>query len=404
MKVLITISCLLQGGTELQTLMLSKVLLSSAKRNEIPTLESGRSAVSPAGASAKAGHAVEIICYFEHEAPIVAEFQKAGATIRLLNMDRKSGFLRFVLRLRKEIRIVKPDIVHVQYMAPGALPIVAARLAGVRTIFATVHQPYTKSHGRLAKLFLKTASLLTTRFIAVSQNAEKSWFGTCSLFDESKPLKLQPRHFTIHNAIDIGRINKSVSEVSVTDLKSQLAIPAGIPVIGAVSRLRQEKGIDILLEAFTLLIRSGEKAHLLLVGSGPDEKKLKDIVQADELNSSVTFYGEAEWERAMQLMSLLDIVVIPSRFEGFGLTAAEAMAAGKPVVASDTSGLKEVVINDETGILFPVDEAQALKIALERLIREPNLRERLGNAGRERVISNFSLELFSKKIKALYSY
>ena len=92
--------------------------------------------------------------------------------------------------------------------------------------------------------------------------------------------------------------------------------------------------------------------------AGPDEKKLKDTVQTYGLISSVTFYGEAEWERAMQLMSLMDIVVVPSRFEGFGLTAAEAMAMGKPVVASDTSGLKEVVINDETGILFPVDEVQ----------------------------------------------
>ena len=127
-------------------------------------------------------------------------------------------------------------------------------------------------------------------------------------------------------------------------LKCELAIPAGIPVIGAVSRLRHEKGIDLLLEAFTFLIRSGEKAHLLLVGSGPDEKKLKDTIQTYELNSSVTFYGEAEWERAMQLMAIMDIVVVPSRFEGFGLTAAEAMAAGKPVIASDTSGLKEVVI------------------------------------------------------------
>ena len=113
---------------------------------------------------------------------------------------------------------------------------------------------------------LRAASLLTTKFIAVSQNAEKSWFGTSGLFDENKPLKLQPHHFTIHNAIDTDRISKIISEVSVTDLKSELAIPAGIPVIGAVSRLRHEKGIDILIEAFTLLIRSGEKAHLLLVG------------------------------------------------------------------------------------------------------------------------------------------
>ena len=100
----------------------------------------------------------------------------------------------------------------------------------------------------------------------------------------------------------------------------------------------------------------------------------------------------------------MDIVVVPSRFEGFGLTAAEAMSAGKPVVASDTSGLKEVVVNSETGILFPVDDVTVLKEALVKLIAVPQLRSRFGAAGKERVLSNFSFDLYSKKIKALYSY
>jgi glycosyltransferase involved in cell wall biosynthesis len=378
LKVLITIPCLLQGGTELQTLSLSKVLQSC-------------------------GHKVCVLCYFEFDDYIVEEFHSTGSKVELLNLNRMTGPLSLINILRVKIRSVKPDIVHVQYMAPGTLPIIAARLAVVKRIFATVHQPYTKSHGRRAKIMLRASSLLTTRFIAVSQYAEKSWFGTSGLFDETKPLKLQPHHFTIHNAIDAERIQKIISAVNIDDLKSELAIPAGIPVIGAVSRLRHEKGIDLLIDAFNQLIKSGVNAHLLLVGNGPNEKTLKDNVQLYELNSNVTFYGKAEWERAMQLMSVMDIVAVPSRFEGFGLTAAEARAMGKPVVASDTSGLKEVVIDDETGILFPVENSKALKAALEHLIRDPNLRDLFGNAGRERVIRNFSLELFSKKIKALYN-
>ena len=378
MKVLIAIPCLLQGGTERQSLDLSVVLRSI-------------------------GLDVTLICYFEHEPTIVKEFTTAGVDVRLLDIHRNSGALTLMKRLRKEILQIKPEIVHVQYMAPGALPIIAARLAGVKMVFTTVHQPYTKSHGRLAKLFLRTASLLTTKFIAVSQNAENSWFGTSGLFDETKPTKLQPGHFTIHNAIDNDRLNTIVSEVGITALKNELSVPIGIPVIGAVSRLRSEKGIDILLEAFALIIKSGVKAYLLMVGTGPDEKKLKDTVQKNGLNSAVTFYGEAEWERAMQLMFLMDIVVVPSRFEGFGLTAAEAMTMGKPVIATNTSGLKEVVIDGETGILFPVDDILALKESIQMLIKDPHLRERLGNAGRERVQANFSLDLYSRKIKALYN-
>jgi len=348
------------------------------------------------------GLTVTVICYFEYEAAMVKEFQTTGADVILLDMNRNSGSCAVIIRLRKEIRQINPDVVHVQYMAPGALPIIAARLAGVKRVFATVHQPYTSSHSLLAKLILRTASMLTTKFIAVSQNAEKSWFGTSSLFDESKPFKLQPRHFTIHNAIDTDKINKIFSEISVTKLKSELAISAGIHVIGAVSRLRHEKGIDILLEAFNLLIRSGVKAHLLVVGSGPDERRLKATVLTYRLDSSVTFSGEAEWERAMRLMTLMDIVVVPSRFEGFGLTAAEAMAMGKPVIASDTSGLKEVVVNSETGILFHVDEVTALKEAMQMLIRDPQLRETFGAAGKERAQANFTINIYRIKTRVLY--
>jgi len=377
-KILISIPCLSIGGTEIQTLNQARVLTSI-------------------------GYYVEVLCYFEHELSTVDEFEHNGIHVRLLNLERKLHFIKFIKRIVREIRTSKPQIVHVQYMSPGALPIIAARLAGSKTILATVHQPYTKSHGIHAKIILRVIALFTTKFIAVSQNAEKSWFGDSGLFNENKPVKLQSNHFTIHNAIDIEKIQEIVSSVNTVYLRKDLLIPDGIPVIGAVSRLRHEKGIDLLIEAFNQLIINGANAHLLLVGNGPDEQKLKDTVQTYEINSSVTFYGEAGWERTMQLLSIMDIVVVPSRFEGFGLTAAEGMAMGKPVIASATSGLKEVVVHEETGILFPVDDVQTLKTALERLVNDPDLRERLGSTGKERVRANFSIDLFCRKIKALYS-
>ena len=379
LKVLVAIPCLGIGGTEMQTLSLSNVLMSF-------------------------GYAVEVICYFEHEASIVREFEKNGIKVNLLNLERETGLLRIILKMRKEIQIKKSDILHVQYMAPGTLPIIAGRLAGVKKVFATVHQPWTTTHGSFSKIILRIGSLLCTKFIAVSVNAEKTWFGNGRLLNAYKPLKLQPHHFTIHNSIDTEKIIKITSGFDIDDLKMRISVPAGITVIGAVSRLKHEKGIDLLIEAFYLLLKCNIKAHLLLVGTGPDEMILKDSVKMYGINHYVTFYGEADWEKAIQLMGIMDIVVVPSRFEGFGLTAAEAMAAGKPVIASETSGLKEIVINDETGILFPVDNIQALEGAIKCLINDTKLRKRFGNAGKSRAETNFSLDLFRKKIKTLYGY
>lgn len=376
-KVCITIPCLGIGGTEMQTLSLVKVLRSC-------------------------GYEVVVVSYFEHVESMVMEFKNSGADVRMLDMNRKTGFLRFVLRMRNEFHSIRPDVVHVQYMAPGALPIIAARLAGVKAVFATVHQPWTPSHGKFSKLILRTASQLCTRFIAVSVNAEKSWFGNGRLFNENNPLKLQPRHFTIYDSVDTERIRNIVSTVNYVLLKQRLLIPEGIPVIGVVSRLRIEKGIDILIDAFNQLVNEGTLAHLLIVGKGPDESKLRAQVSNNVLNSSITFYGEADWETAMQLMAIMDIVVVPSRFEGFGLTAAEAMAAGKPVVASDIFGLKEVVIHEETGFLFPVENTEMLKDLLQRLYKERNLRKKLGDKGQKRAELMFGMDLSRKKISVLY--
>jgi glycosyltransferase involved in cell wall biosynthesis len=347
--------------------------------------------------------AIDLICYFEYEAAVVEEFQKKGARVTLLKMKRSSNSLAFIKRLRQIILMSNPDFVHVQYMAPGALPIIAARLAGVKKVFATVHQPYTTCHGRFARLILRSASLLTTRFIAVSQNAEKSWFKTSNLFDDDKPLKVQSKHFTIYNSVDTQRIQKIVNSTISADLRKELNITQDILLVGTVSRLRHEKGIDLLIESFSLIIKEGFKAQLLIVGSGQDEAMLRDLALKFGISNDVTFTGAAYWAKAMKYISIMDIVVVPSLFEGFGLTAAEAMAAGKPVVASDTSGLKEVVVDNETGILFPVNDPQALKTSLEKLIRDPGLRERMGNRGRKRAIANFGLEFYKKKINTLYN-
>jgi len=367
----------MQGGTELQTLNL-------------------------VGSLIKDGHLVTTLCYFEKDQKVVLKYEQAGSTVELMNVQRNISPWKLIYLLRNQFKKHQAEVVHVQYMAPGALPIVAARLAGVKTVFATVHQPYTPSHGKFSKLILRIASLLCTRFISVSINAEKSWFGNGQLFDENKPIKRQLHHFTIYNSIDAKRIQDITSAVNTIRLKQALAIRDDIPIIGAVSRLCHEKGIDLLIDAFSMLLQSNANAHLLVVGTGLDELKLHEMVYKNNLNSYVTFYGEADWETAMQLIAIMDVVVVPSRFEGFGLTAAEAMAAGKPVVASDVFGLKEVIVHNVSGFLFPVENTDLLKDLLLKLCNSQVPRKMLGDSGQKRAESVFGIDLFNKKISALY--
>jgi L-malate glycosyltransferase len=376
--VCILIPCLKRGGTEMQTLRLVEALRSF-------------------------DHKVIVICYFEYEDSMVQEFKDTGAIVNLLDLNRRLGFFKIICILKKEIRSAKPDVVHVQYMAPGALPIIAARLAGVKTVFATIHQPWTHSYGIISKLILRNSALLCTRFIAVSVNAEKSWFGSGQLFDANKPVKMQPRHLTIYNSVDTQKIKGISLLVNADQIKHSLGLVDDNVVIGVISRLRNEKGIDLLIEAFSQLVEEGVSVHLLIVGTGPDEANLKEMVHELGVKSHVTFYGATDWMTAMKLMGIMEIVVVPSRFEGFGLTAAEAMAAGKPVIASDCFGLKEIVQNEQTGLLFKTGDKISLMQTLYILLKDPELVQKLKENGEKNVENNFSKEIFGLKIRHLYN-
>jgi L-malate glycosyltransferase len=374
----IGIPCLNLGGTELQTLNLAKVLCNNSQN-------------------------VSVLCYFEYNTLMVSQFIESGIKLEFLGLKRGIKFLPLIYKLFRKFKQLKPEIVHVQYMAPGALPIIAARIAGVKKVFATVHQPFSVSHRWYSKLILRSAAFLTSKFISVSQNAENSWFGNSHLFNENIPLSNQPSHFTIHNAVDTFRIEEIISICDKIKIREGLNISQDKLIIGTVSRLRYEKGVDILIDGFAKLLSRYTKAHLLIVGDGPDSKKLYEQAGNSGIRDSITFTGVVDWLEAIKLMGIMDIVAVPSRFEGFGLTAAEAMAAGKPVVASDSFGLSEVVVNEETGLLFPPEEFEMLGKILLLLCENRALSEEFGRNGKERCKSFFGFDLFSRRIASLYS-
>lgn len=374
MNVIISIPCLLRGGTEMQTLYLARALVGG-------------------------GHDVEIACYFQYDPVLVEEFRASGCSVALMELERSSGAAAITRSLVDHFATRRPDIVHVQYMAPGAMPVLAARLAGVRRVLATVHQPYTKGHGMHAKLLLRSAALLCDHFIAVSEVAEKSWFGR-SEGNASEAFDRYPRHFTLHNAVDVGT-------VSGFSAGSPVEVPPGINeiasyfVFGYVGRLRHEKGVDILFEAFGRVSGSHDDARLLVVGDGPDMQALEAQYGGEPWWRKIIFAGSKSWEEAMKHFALMNAVVVPSRFEGFGLTAVEAMAASRPVIASRTGGLGEIIGHEESGLFFRNGSVDELSQAMSRLLENPALRRRLA-AGAKKRAGDFDTGLYNERVVSFY--
>jgi len=312
MKVLVCIPCLLNGGTEVQTLSLVEALV-------------------------VAGHKPIVACYFEHDEGMVERYRRAGAEVRLLSPDgvRPQGVSATIKHLWRGFGMIvkaeRPDVVHVQYMAPGALAILVLKALGVKRILATIHTDadiYGKN-GLWVIRFLTNHIL--TAIQCITLRAEMSYFGSASLFDG----KLK-KHFTIYNAlpshIEIRKEPKRFNAQTIT--------------VGVVSRLAEIKGMDLVIPAFNKAREKGARLRLLLVGDGALREMMERQKAESPFSADIEFVGMKQQSELQDWYDKIDILLMPSRSEGFGLTAIEGMARGCVPVVANAGGLPEVVTFD----------------------------------------------------------
>ena len=379
-NVLVMTPVLLLGGTEIQMLSMVRIL-------------------------AKNGYCVTVCCYYEFDPHIVDDFQSAGAKVELLKLNRSSGRSKFgeliVLfrSLLSVIRAHRSSIVHIQYVAPGLVPVVAAKVSGVQRIFATIHYP-RHDLGNLELLFVRIAARLCNLFICNSAATERSWFGKSTLYDESTELDVS--HCTIYNAVDEKRIWLLSSSIDRNAKRKEFGI-GGEKILGVVGRLRGEKGHEFLFRAMVNVLRSFPAVRILLVGDGPDKIRLRARGVELGIDRNILWAGSKTQDETFSLYGIMDLVAVPSQYEGFGLTAAEAMAAGVAVIASDVGGLRDVLENNATGLLVPYDNTAKLSDAILRLLNDDVLSKRMGFAGREKVERQFSLSRYESSLLTAYS-
>jgi len=375
LSVMMCIPVLLVGGTEIQTLSLIRVLSSM-------------------------GYDTYVCCYYECDGAILSKLRATNTKVILMDLARSDGVLTLIRRLWKVFEEVKPDLVHVQYLAPGLISIIAARLSRVKRVFATVHQP-GRPYGLKAKILIRIAAYLCDAFFCNSRSVEESWFGNSEVFN---PLKKngKRKHFTIYNAVDVEKIDRIVDQTDTQAIKKSLNV-VDKKVIGVIGRLRKEKGQIFLLESMKTIVEGMANVILLAVGDGPDRQSLEEEAKKLGIAGHVRWLGQKDHDEVLRLYSIMDVVVVPSVFEGFGLAAAEAMAAGKPVVASNVDGLCEVIQDRITGFLVPPGNIELLAQAVLDILNNPAKAASMSDVGRERVEQEFSFSRFQRHILGAYS-
>jgi len=322
------------------------------------------------------------------DARFATELRAMRVELAEVALDALGTFPLMLRRLTRLIRETRVDVVHTHGKGAGLYGRVAARLTGVPSVhtFHGIHYESYSRAGRLVYLALERALARSTHTVinvSTTQDAEARRLGVA-----------RPGHsVVVVNGIDVAELDARPALE-----RAALALKADDQVLGCVARFDPVKQHEALVRALPLVAKQHPKAVLLLVGEGPEKERVDRL--AAELDVRVVSPGAIGWEA--NVYSSCDLYVSASSKEGLPLAPLEAMASGLAVVATNVPGHRDVVDRD-TGLLVPPDAgAPGLAAAIASLLGDPERRRRMGQAGRARVLKEFTLQSMIEKTAAVY--
>lgn len=319
---------------------------------------------------ASKGHEVHVISFRPATIP--------GVTVHYVDGLERIGKARYLVHARRVKAIVnelKPDILHALHLTSyGFLAGLTGWQPSIVSVWGTdvLEAPsLSPAHGWITRQALARAGTITATGLRLAE-------ATLPYAPREKPVVVIPY------GIDVGLFSPVMRPE-----RERLTI-------GAVARLSSEKGLEYLLRAVALIRDRADAAYeapraigVILAGDGPEREKLEWLTAELRLDDSVRFLGEVAHADVPAVLQSFDIFAMPSTWEGFGVAALEASAMQLPVIASNIHGIPDVVLHEETGLLVPARDVNALVEAIVRLANDRALRLRLGEAGRAFVERNY---------------
>jgi glycosyltransferase involved in cell wall biosynthesis len=315
------------------------------------------------------------VCALTRGGPYEAELRAAGIPVTVLDKRLKIDPAA-AWKLRRLLQRGKYDIVHTWLFAANWHGRAMALFQGVPILIAS-ERCADEWKGTLERTLDRVLAPRTDA-IVVNSRAVRDFYLAQGI--DSNKLIVIPN----------GILTAPVPVVDRAAVLQELDIPPDSEVLGFVGRLWAQKRVRDVIWSTEVLRNIRAKLFLLVVGDGPERETLLDFCRKIEVTHRVRFLGQRD--DVPRLLGAMDIFVLPSQFEGMPNAVMEAMNAGLPVVASDIPGTNELVIDGETGLLYPTGDTKALGIRLNRLLDDNVLRTKLGQAGQRRVRQEFSVE------------
>ena len=334
------------------------------------------------------GHEIVVVAsHGEHRLPDVTDFHGIPVHRFHFRSQVQARDLKRLARIQQEVadlkRSFQPDVVHLHSAPdPSAYFHLNTTRAHASRSLMTVHQKCS-TFGVTGRQDTLMGKLLR----------QADWVSAVAamILEELRTFvpEIRERSSVIHNGLE-------ASTLPVTPL------PFDPPRILVLGRLVPYKGVDLALEAFAEVARRFPRAKLSIAGEGAERARLEQQATALRLTGNVEFMGLVDPEKVSELLNGATLLLMPSRTEGFPMTALEAMQRGRPIVATSVGGVPEAVMDGRTGLLVPPEDSQALASALLSLLDHPHTAKDMGEAGRLRQQAFFNLDNTARSYAALY--
>ncbi len=349
-----------------------------------------------AGGLASRGVRVAVICSpYDSIKPMRDQLAAAGVEVHALP-DRGRGPLgaakRF-LSLVGTLRSYPGCVLHLHFTGyrGGDLVVLAARLAGAHSIVRSVHLPPVPPISRIDRAGIGWRDRLLARVICVSRPTRQAHLDELGR-DPSKCV-------VVHNGIDLQRFSPTIGGNGV---RAELGLSEDTPLVGTVSRLGEErKGVQFFVDMAAEVARTHTATRFLIVGDGHLRERLEQRARDLGVADRVIFTGERK--DVARLLAAMDVFVIPSLYEACQYSLLEAMAMGKPVVATPAGVAPDVVHDHETGLLVPLADSASMATAVRELLDSPSLAEHVGSNARELMTREFSVDTMVDNISRVYA-
>jgi glycosyltransferase involved in cell wall biosynthesis len=328
--------------------------------------------------------------------PLAQAAEAVGVVVERLTLAQDMfswAGMRRLTRMVRLLRDLRPEILHLHLVGfnGGRWVLLAARLARVPSVVCTIHIAPRERQSWRKRLDRALLSRVIDGYIAVSRASRERLVNH---------LGLSPRKVVVvPNAVELRRF-AAPAEPARRAVRAACGIPADAPVIGVLARLSEQKGLTYLISAAPAILAAHTETHLVLVGDGPLREDLVAQARSLGVDQRVHFVGYRS--NTVDFLRAMDLFVLPSLYEGMPLSILEAMGAGLPVVATDVDGTPEAVVDGETGLLVPPADPAALASAVNRLLGDRALAQRMGRNGRARAEAHFSETALIDRLGRVY--